>query len=143
NALAEQNGEQGDGAQVVDNGQGQQEDAQRRGQTAPHHGENGQGEGDVGRQRNGPSLRGAAQRSGDGQIDQARNRHAAQRRQNGQGQLLGIAEFALQDLIFDFKADDQEEERHQAFLDTVGVRRLKPQGAGQTCVNDLATDAST
>ena len=48
-ALAEQHGDQGNGPQVVDDGQGQQEDPQRRRQALADEAEDGQRKGDVGR----------------------------------------------------------------------------------------------
>ncbi|MNE19574.1 hypothetical protein D3C80_1126620 [compost metagenome] len=125
--LAEQDGDQGDSPQVIDDGQGQQEDAQRRRQLLAHHRKDSQGEGDVGGQRNGPALRRPAQHPRYGQIDQTRNRHPAQGGDDRQSQFLGVAQFALEDLVFDLQPDHEEEDRHQPLLDPVGDRLLQPQ----------------
>ena len=135
--LAEQHRDQGDGAQVVDDGQGQKEDPQRRRQSLAHETEDGQGEGDVCGQGDGPAGIGRPDGAGQQQIDRRRPRHAAQGRQHRRRQLPGIAQFAAHDLVFDLQPHHEEEDRHQPFLDPVGDRLLQPDRADLKHVTGL------
>ncbi|MNJ66204.1 hypothetical protein D3C77_622620 [compost metagenome] len=74
------------GDHVVDDRQGQQEDANAAGDAAAQQGENPDGEGDVGGGGNRPAV---AERCLliEGQVDQRRHQHAAEGRDHRQGGL--------------------------------------------------------
>src|SRR3954453_11394374 len=69
----------GDGEQVVDDGQGEQEGAQRGGKVRADDGEHGQGEGDVGGRGDGPPARVAGATEVYGGVEERGNRDAADR----------------------------------------------------------------
>jgi hypothetical protein len=107
--------------EVVDDGQGEQEHPERRGQPRAGDGQGGHGEGDVGGDRDRPALRRAAA-DVEGQIDKRRDHHAAERRDDRQGEAARIGQLALQHFVLDLQADDEKEDRHQPFLHPVEHR---------------------
>jgi hypothetical protein len=132
--VGEEQADQAHRGEVVDYGQGQQEDPQVRRQLRPRDGQGGDGEGDVGGDRHGPPMRGRALKKRrmphvDGEVDQRRTRHAAERGDHRQGEPARIGQFAADDLVLDLQADDEEEDRHQAFLHPVDDRQRLGKGA--------------
>ena len=99
--------------------------AQRRADAAPEEREHADREGDVGRGRNRPAVpRGLARER---QVDQGGGEDAARRRHERQGRLRRRRERAVVDLAADLKADHEEEDGHQDFVDEEVQRELPGQ----------------
>ena len=77
-----------DGAEVVDDGERQQEDLQRRRNARAEQRQHADGEGNVGGGGNGPAAQGDGVTPVDGDVDQRRHDHAAERGDHGQRSLL-------------------------------------------------------
>ncbi|MCY1218549.1 hypothetical protein D9M72_304980 [compost metagenome] len=101
---------------VVDDRQGQQEDAHRRGHGTAQQGQDADGEGDVGSGRHRPAL---AQPFGvvEAEIEQGRHQHAAAGGNHGQCGQLEVGQGAFVYLPADFHTDHQKEHRHQGIVD--------------------------
>ena len=101
--------------EVVDHRQRQQPEAQARA-ARRHEREDAERERRVGRHRRAPAVRPGAARV-EREIDRDRDRHAAERRQHGDGQSAPLAELPLVELPLGLEADDEEVEGHQALVD--------------------------
>jgi hypothetical protein len=99
--------------QVVDDGEGQQERAQRRRQVGPDDRQHREGERDVRGSRYGPALRVAAVRV-DGQVQQRRYGDPAGRRRDGYGRIGRSTQRADHQLALELQASDEEEQRQRA-----------------------------
>ena len=119
-------GNDDDGPQVVENGQGEQKDFERRGRAAAHQGENAEREGDVGGRRNGPAGQRCRIAPVDRHIDQGRQRHAADGGGTGQDDVTRVLELAFEDLALQLEPDEKEEDRHQPVVDPEDGRFLEP-----------------
>ena len=107
--------------QVVDDGQGEHENAEAAWNALAEERHAADDERNVGRHRNGPTAFpcfAVLKR----QVDRNRCDHTAKRRGDGQCDLLGIAELSDDQLALDFEADDEEEDRHQPVVDPMGER---------------------
>ena len=104
------------GADVVDDGDGQQEDAQCSRDSASQQREDPDGEGDIGRHRHAPSCS-SGTRSVERKKQEGRDQHATQSRGHGQGGPLEPRQCSFGKLSFDFQANDQKENRHQKVVD--------------------------
>ena len=104
----------GDGQQVVDDGQREQERPQARGQVGADHGQDRHGEGDVGGGGDRPPREPAVGAEVPGDVDQRRRDHAAHRRGHRQGRAARVAQVAGDELTLELEADDEEEDRQQA-----------------------------
>ncbi|MPL88576.1 hypothetical protein SDC9_34602 [bioreactor metagenome] len=115
-----------DSAEVVENGEGEQEDLQPRRHPGAKECDDADGKGDVGRGRDRPGLgvRGVA--PVEGEEDQRRGEHAAKRRHPGQHHIRGLLQPALDDLALQFEPDEQEEHRHQPVVDPQDQRFRQP-----------------
>ena len=111
-----------DGAEIVDDGEGQQEDFECRRNARPQHGHHADREGDVGGRGNGPSAHGEAVAPVDGGVDDGGHDHAAQGRDGGKGGGFCRLQRPHKHLAFDFEADEEEEDHHQAVVDPVQQR---------------------
>ena len=60
--------------------------------------------------------------AGDGEVEQRGNDHPAERGDRRQRGATRIAELAFDDLALDLEPDDEEEERHQTFVDPAAQR---------------------
>ena len=106
-----------DGAEVIDDRQGHQEQFQRHRHAFAEQGQYAESEGDVGGGRNGPATQGRGVVAIEEPVDQRRHQHAADRRCAGQDDLRRLGQLAVEHFAFHFQADQQEEHRHQAVVD--------------------------
>ncbi len=113
-------------AQVVDHGQGEQEDPQARGAAGRRQRQQAERERRVGRHRGAPAVRAPAA-GVEGQVDGDGDEHAPEPGHDGQRQARAIAQLAEIELALGLQADDQEEERHEAVVDPLAqVGRERP-----------------
>ncbi len=89
-----ENRDDGDGAEVVDDRQRQQEHLERERHPVAEQRQHAEREGDVGRRRDRPAGRQSRLAPGHGEVDQRRHEHPADRRHAGQHQLLPRGELA-------------------------------------------------
>ena len=123
-----EDGDDRDGKQVVDDGQREQERAQRGGQRGADDGEHGQGEGDVGRGRDRPAGEVPGGGAGvDRDEHQSRQHHAADRGGDGQHGPARITQVAGDELPFELQAGDEEEDRQQPVGGPLGQREIEVQ----------------
>ena len=106
-----------DRTQVVDDCQGHQEQLERHGNTLAQQSQHTQRKGNVGGHRDSPAAECVRVVLVDEPIDQRWHHHAANRRCTGQHDLGRLGQLAFQQLAFDLKADQQEEQGHQAIVD--------------------------
>ena len=112
--MGEEDRDHGDRAEVVDDGQGEQEGPQRGGQLGAHEPQDRQGEGDVGGHRDGPALRPTVgQCEVDAGVDQGGDDHAAQGRDDRDQGLGRLAQGADGQLPLELEAGHEEEDRQQ------------------------------
>jgi hypothetical protein len=106
----------GTSAEVVDDGQREQEGAQRDREPAAHDRQHGEGEGDVGRHRDPPADEGVALVEGqdDRDVEQRRQRHAPERRDDGDDGLGAVRQRSQDELVLELEARHEEEHRQQA-----------------------------
>jgi hypothetical protein len=121
-AAREEDCDDGDGADVVDDGEREQEDAERGRRPLAERGEHADGERDVGRHGHAPAARARAA-AVEREVDQGRGGHAPERGDDGQGGALPARELAPVHFAPDLEADDEEEDRHQPFVDQEVQRR--------------------
>ncbi len=114
--VAVEDGDDEDRAEVVDDGEGQQERPQGDRQLGAHHREHGEGEGDVGRHGDAPPAgRLAVAQGGDGRDEEQRGHgHAGQRGDDRDDRLVQAAQAAQDELVLELEAGDEEEHREQA-----------------------------
>ena len=117
-ALGIEDRDHDDGADVVDDGQREQEHLERRRHARPEQRKDAEREGDVGRHRDAPPVapRTAADDRG---VDRRRDDHPADRGEHRQRRGPTILQLAGDELALDLEADDEEEQRHQAVVDEV------------------------
>ena len=114
-------GDDGDGQQVVDDRQREQEDPQGGRQEPPHDSNHGDGERDVRRGRDGPAAQRIGTGSGvDGNKDQGGRSDPADGGGNRHRRRTGVAELAGDELFLQLQSDDEEEDGQQT------RRRPKP-----------------
>jgi hypothetical protein len=106
-----------DGAQVVEDGDAQQEGLQRRRHARAQERQHAEGERDVRRRRDGPAPQGAGVAAVEGDVDERGRRHAAQGGEGGQARPPQARQVALDDLALQLHADQEEEHGHQAVVD--------------------------
>ena len=122
-------GDDDDGAEVVEDGKRQQEQLERARHPRPQQRQHAHGEGDVGGRRNGPALERDGVAGVDPDVDERRHRHAADGRHRGQGGLAEGRQLSPQQLALDLEADQEEEDRHQAVVDPQQQRLVDRQRA--------------
>ena len=110
-------GDDDDGTEVIHDRQGEQEDFQRGWDPVAGQRQDSQCEGDIRCRRNRPAVESGAVAGVDHDIDDRRSQHAAERRDSGQGDLRSAGKLPGQNFTFDFEADHQEEDGHQAIVD--------------------------
>ena len=120
-AVAVEDGDDDDGADVVDHGDRQQEHLERHRDTAAEQREHPKGKGDVGGHRDAPTLLPRIA-GGDRQVEARGHHHATDRGEQRQQRGSPVAQFAHGELPLDLEADDEEEERHQAVVDDMAQR---------------------
>ena len=114
-AVGVEDRDDGDGTEIVDDGERQQEGAQRDGQPAANDGQYGQCEGDVRRHGDAPARqRAVGHRRVHGHEDARRHDHAADRRSRRDHRLADLRERAEDELVLELEPDDEEEHRQQA-----------------------------
>jgi hypothetical protein len=113
--------------EVVDDGYGQDEDAQAAGQPVAEQGQHAEGERRVGRHRGAPAV-GRALSGVDGQVDGDGDEHAAEPRDEGQCDAPAFAELPHVELAARLQADDEEEHGHQAAVDPLPQFQRHPGG---------------
>ena len=92
-----------DGDDVVGDGERREEHANAVGHAASQQRHDAEGEGDVGRSRNAPPLGRRRICSVENAVDDDRNRHAAERRDDGKRGLPDVRQLADSHLVFDLK----------------------------------------
>ncbi len=102
-----------DREEVVDDGEGEQERAQRGRQRRADDREDGEREGDVGGGRHRPAAERAVADLVDGEVDQCRRGHAADRGDHGQDRGLRLAQLTGHELAFELDTRDEEEDGEQ------------------------------
>ena len=130
-----EDGDHEDAADVVDDGEGQQEDLQRRRDPRAEEGDDAEREGDVGGHRDAPPGGGIAP-GVEGQVDRGRHDHAADGSERRHGGGPQVAELAGDQLPLDLESDDEEEDRHQRVVDQLVQRQLEVEGTDPD-VDDL------
>jgi hypothetical protein len=131
-----EHGDHDDGADVVDDGEPEQQHLQARRHPAGQQGEHAEAEGDVRRGGDAPAVD-ARPAPGDGQVDQGRQHHPAQRAEGGDRRGPGRGQLPVRELAPDLQPEHEEEQRHQPVVDRVpnarrphvGVRR-RPRRVG-------------
>ena len=118
-----------DGAEVVEDGERQQEQLERARHPRPQQRQHADGEGDVGGRRNGPAFERDGVAGVDPDVDERRHRHAADGRHCRQRGLAEGRQLAPQQLALDLEADQEEEDRHQAVVDPQQQRLVDRQRA--------------
>ncbi len=115
-----------DGADVVGDGERNEEHLERRRDSIAEKREHTECEGDVGRHRHAPPLhrRGARVES---EVDGGGGDHAADGGNDRQRGALHRGKLADNDLSLDLQADHEEEERHERVVDPVKQRLLELQ----------------
>lgn len=129
-----EDGDDGDGSDVVDDGEGEEEDLEPDRGPPAEDGEDSDGEGDVGGHGNPPAPSGVAA-SHHGQEHQRGDHHAARR---GHGRERGsppVPQFPDGDLPLDLEADEEEEDGHDGVVDP--VLEILTHGPGPGADDDL------
>ena len=105
-----------DRAEVVDDGQREQERAEGDRQLRAHHGEDGERERDVGGHRDAPADHGVgvAHRDDRAGVEHRGHDHAADRRDDRDDRLRRLAQRAEDELVLELEARDEEEHREQS-----------------------------
>jgi len=114
---------------IAPDGERQQKDLQGRRHAAADQGQDAQRKGDVRRRRNGPAVEGRGTAPVEHDVDECRYGHAADGGEDGQGALVPRRKPALQDLPFDFQADQKEKDRHKPVVDPQQQGLLDAAGA--------------
>ena len=132
--IRKEDGDDGDGEEVVDHSKRQQKSAHRRRQVSGQHREHRKRERDVRGDRDRPSVEvfGAAGRQVDRDEDGGRDDHASDGRGDRQRRPGGVAQVARDELALELQADDEEEDRQQP----IG----SPRRDGQMQMQRLRTD---
>ena len=117
------------GAQVVQNGQRQQEHLEPGRHAGAEHHQHAQRERDVGRGRNRPAAQGGGVAVVEGGEHEAGDQHAAEGGEGRQGGVPGVGEMAGDELALELQADQEEEDRHQAVVDPQQRGLLQRDGA--------------
>jgi hypothetical protein len=118
----------GDGGDVVDHGQREQERLGPGRDSGAEQGQDPDGEGGVGGHGDGPAP-GRRAAGVEGQEDQGRDGRPGQGGQDGQAGPAGVAEASDGELAFDLQPDDQEEDGHQGVVDPMPhIPRQAPHG---------------
>ena len=125
-----------DRTDVVRDGERNEEDFQAARDAVPQQRHHPDCERDVGCHRHAPTARARAGRVG-GEVDERRCSHASDSREDGQQCLASFGEFADEDLALDLEADDEEEQRHERFVDPVQERLREMQLVGEEPGLDL------
>ena len=105
-----------DSDDVIDNGQGQQQDPHAAWNRLAQQGQDAHGKGNVRGGGDGPAVgrRGAVVEQG---VDDRWHQHTAQGRAQGQGRQLQVGQCPVLDLLADFSPHHQEEDGHQSIVD--------------------------
>ena len=110
-------------AEVVGNGQGEQEEPQRRGDASTEERHDTEREGDVGGHGDAPAPRAAPACIHD-EIEQGGHEHAARGSQDGQRGPPTILQLARRQLAADLQPDHEEEDGHQSLVDPESQRAV-------------------
>ena len=116
-----------DRADVVDDRERQQEQPRGRRDPPTQHAQHPDREGDVGRHRDAPAGTAVAARRVEREVDTGRHHHPADRRDDRQGRGARVAQVAVDQLVLDLQADDEEEDHHQGVVDPVLERLVEVQ----------------
>ncbi len=111
-------GDHDERAEVIDDRERQQEHTQPRGGARREQREGAERQGGVGGHRGAPAARTRAT-GVERQVDRDGHRHAANRRKHRDRQTAPLAQLAQIELALCLEANDEEEERHQPFVDPV------------------------
>ena len=113
-----------DRADVVDDGEREQEQLQRRRDAAAEQAEHADGHRDVGGHRDAPAVDGVAA-GVDREVDQGGDQHPADRGDGRERGASGLPQLALDELALDLEPDDEEEQRHQPVVDPLAQRQVE------------------
>ena len=120
-----------DRQQVVDDGEGEQERAQRGRQVGADDGQDGEGERDVGRRGDRPAAQRAGVPAEVEQDEQERgHRHAADRGGHGQRRPPRLAQVPGDELALELEARDEEEDRQEPVGGPGAERQVQVQRRG-------------
>ena len=114
-ALAVEDGDGGDGDEVVGDGERREEDAHPVGHAVAEQRQHAQGERDVRRHGDSPAVGGAAVI--EDQVDAGGNDHATHGREHRQHRLARVLELTDRHLVLELDAHEQEEDRHEKVVD--------------------------
>jgi len=103
-------------AEVVDDGEAEEEHAQPRRRTGREQRQRAEGESGVGRHRGAPAATAGTARV-EHQVDSDRDSHPADRGEDGDRQPPAVPQLAQVELALGLEPDDKEEERHQTLVD--------------------------
>jgi len=112
-----EHGDHDDRAQVIDDGQGHQEQFQRHRHALAEQRQDAQCEGDIGGHGDRPAGKRRRVILVDCPVDQCRHDHAADRCGAWQDDLRRLGQVAVEQLALDLQADQQKEQGHQAIVD--------------------------
>ncbi len=104
-----------DAADVVDDGEGEDEDPHAERDATSGERDHADCEGDVG--RHGHTEPAGLPSEIDDDVDRRRHDHATECGEGRQCRSAPIAEFAVDELTFDLESDDEEEQRHEPIVD--------------------------
>ena len=110
-------GNDDDGAKVINDRQGHQEQLQRHWYALAQQGQNAQRKGNVGGHGDRPAGQGGRVVLVKRPVDQRRHHHAADGRCARQHHLRRLGQVTIQQLTLDLQADQQEKQGHQAIVD--------------------------
>ena len=125
-AVGVEDGDDENRADVVDDGEGEEEDTELRGKETSQQREHAEREGDVGGEGNPPAAA-VLPRAVEGEEDEGGHDHPADGRHHGKRRLPRLAQLAMDDLSLDFEADNEEEDRHQAVVDPFFEGEMNPE----------------
>lgn len=127
--LGVEEGDDGECPDVIDDGEGEDEDAQLRGDAGAERGEDADDERGVGGDDDtpGPHLGGAP---GDGDEDERGNDESGDGTDDRQCRALPRAQFAEDDVLLHLEGDEEEEQHHHCVVDPVLKGHLEFGGAG-------------
>ena len=119
--LGEEERDDGDGTEIVDDSQRQQERAKGRGERRPHDSEDGECKGDVRGHRDCPPVGCPRITTNDQEVDGRGHDHAGQGSDDREDRLVQPAEASDHELSFELDTRDEEEDRQE----TIGCPLLQ------------------
>ena len=127
-----EDGDHQDRAEVVDDGEREQEGAQRDRKLGAHDRQDCQGEGDVGGHRDAPADRRVcvAEAARHERVEQSRHDHSGERGDHGYDRACGSTQTSQGQLVLELEPGDEEEHREQSVSCPHRERQVKVQRLG-------------